>query len=1655
MSKKIVETPRMNWPFMEWNADWQAWQQKFEDLVMMQDSDVFANLEGREKLFKQIPNASIIDDSGTRKLHIASDVILVSRTLNTAVNIDSSSDLVLSQDSVIGAVVTPGAVGPQDTIFEVYSSVDKSPDIRVFGYVDSDLNIIWFNGAKLSYGDSARPIFSFLATGGSDTNRVMVTSADTTPNFLRAKLQSTDSSVVITTATPGGNETVNLSVPGVGTDELVKASAADTTAGYVGDKVRGRAGIKLSVADKGSGDLAIDFEYGDDHTILVERDSSALVSGQRLLAAVAAAKTITPLDIDNRVKIELLPGKYEIASSIVMDTDFIDIVCSSEAQVPHRYNGDYPMRQHMIAAGAVIAWTGTLTALSVTSGDNIFRGLTFKAPSDQLSAISLNCSDTYSVKGARVGFIGCYFNYAGVFFNDGDFGGSIIRCSANTSIGGADDTFKGTAIDVSCSARLFSGNLDSAYLCGCSGGMRSFAGHDTSPATRNIKNSILVNCQSAIYGFASGKIEFSRLLSCVGDRCYWGGTSGIGAELVGCNGSSFQNIGTDEGWDGSLVGCRFVTPSIMAPAASSRHLKVIGSTLLRGNDPYTQVGYYSISALTGGSSGTVTVVGSFLQNAIGPGIKVERSEQRRTNGSPPAEWESDIWLGSMSTDDDNGASLVNALAYAATMEPGGNARSATNRVTIHLESAGYKILGSGSSFELGSDHDFIDIVGNGSAGKENWDNIPYRGDISKPLTRIYVEGDGLSALFTTEDVTNIRFSNIHFDASGDTTGNTACLSMGADSDFKNCVFENCVFEGYRASSNISAVSQASPCVVTSSTSLSLGRYASVYISGVEGMTELTDGMYEAKGIGSSQMELRRVDSSSFTAYTSGGSVEFGGQDVAPCIIFTSGSGVVPAGRWVNCHFVGQIVVNGLAFEGSVVNCSFYGDALTARLKGALVDNCRFADSALASGSPYVDSDTVIKNTKLWGGKGPGVTGIFSPTMIDVEFFGEQGLGVSSVLSAPKMIRVKALSLNHTLHYSAGAYLSQCELYHSTYTPLISNVETARSVSGITQQSSTVTRFTTTVAHGFVEGDRIVFDSFSNSSGGMAELNGQCLTVSNVPSTMTFDVVLHMSSNYTTPYASPYPGYCAKHGIEIYDSKLSIAMDTSVEAGARQPVLQGGHASGYTVKGCRFGYGPVFDAASSTINRIVLVDCSSYDNDLFFPSKYEGRIKVKGEGASSAVERGKQFVDAVRWATKMLPKNRMERDSVSRATVELGPVLYDLGTMDYSSTTHLTFGSGDGYIDIVGVGNVVMPSGDDGFPLRDKVVSPGSVVRAATSTPLFDISAALDLGFYNVSFEDLENDLGSAFVRSTVAGRMVFKDVSMQQKVVTYAITGITQANPAVVTMSGGHSASNGDLVYISGVGGMTELNNRWFRVLSVTGTTFALKDENSAGYSAFTSGGTAALRSSSVVTLATGSKLLADNCYFDGSVSVSGLVDSRVKDCVINGAFVQAGLARSVIDGVKVAGPVFAGSGTIDADSIVKGCLFGVDSIVSSTVIAGRLQDCVGLHNFLCSSGVSTGYILRCEASRNHDSQAMTIGASGVVEDVKVIMKANRGAFTVSASGAKFRRVVVEDEAASAMTAHAIVAASAVNAEVSFSELRLGLGSNVTNLLTTAYNITT
>lgn len=86
---------------------------------------------------------------------------------------------------------------------------------------------------------------------------------------------------------------------------------------------------------------------------------------------------------------------------------------------------------------------------------------------------------------------------------------------------------------------------------------------------------------------------------------------------------------------------------------------------------------------------------------------------------------------------------------------------------------------------------------------------------------------------------------------------------------------------------------------------------------------------------------------------------------------------------------------------------------------------------------------------------------------------------------------------------------------------------------------------------------------------------------------------------------------------------------------------------------------------------------------------------------------------------------------------------------------------------------------------------------------------------------------------------------------TKTISGITQANPAVVTTSSAHGFTTGQTVEITGVIGMTEVNNRLFTITVLTTNTFELDGEDSTGHTAYSSGGSVE-RQNSIQTVGSG-----------------------------------------------------------------------------------------------------------------------------------------------------------------------------------------------------------
>lgn len=119
-------------------------------------------------------------------------------------------------------------------------------------------------------------------------------------------------------------------------------------------------------------------------------------------------------------------------------------------------------------------------------------------------------------------------------------------------------------------------------------------------------------------------------------------------------------------------------------------------------------------------------------------------------------------------------------------------------------------------------------------------------------------------------------------------------------------------------------------------------------------------------------------------------------------------------------------------------------------------------------------------------------------------------------------------------------------------------------------------------------------------------------------------------------------------------------------------------------------------------------------------------------------------------------------------------------------------------------------------------------KSSTQVRLITFQASFSVGYVL--------ELGNGYIRFFYNGSPIVETA--------LAITAATKANPCVITVPG-NSYLVGQWIYVTGVGGMTQLNGKYYSVLAVAGNNVTLGDLNgnninSTGYSTYTSGGTAA-----------------------------------------------------------------------------------------------------------------------------------------------------------------------------------------------------------------------
>jgi Flp pilus assembly protein TadG len=133
-----------------------------------------------------------------------------------------------------------------------------------------------------------------------------------------------------------------------------------------------------------------------------------------------------------------------------------------------------------------------------------------------------------------------------------------------------------------------------------------------------------------------------------------------------------------------------------------------------------------------------------------------------------------------------------------------------------------------------------------------------------------------------------------------------------------------------------------------------------------------------------------------------------------------------------------------------------------------------------------------------------------------------------------------------------------------------------------------------------------------------------------------------------------------------------------------------------------------------------------------------------------------------------------------------------------------------------------------------------IVVQATQTPYYTRMAIIpySIGVNMGSYAD--GARGAATGSRSITGASWAKAAGV-------GINGITRASPGVVTTASAHGLVTGDYVWISGVSGMTQVNNRAYRAVRITNTTFSMQSWNGSswvavnttsgnGYSAYSSG---------------------------------------------------------------------------------------------------------------------------------------------------------------------------------------------------------------------------
>src|SRR5574340_267754 len=186
-----------------------------------------------------------------------------------------------------------------------------------------------------------------------------------------------------------------------------------------------------------------------------------------------------------------------------------------------------------------------------------------------------------------------------------------------------------------------------------------------------------------------------------------------------------------------------------------------------------------------------------------------------------------------------------------------------------------------------------------------------------------------------------------------------------------------------------------------------------------------------------------------------------------------------------------------------------------------------------------------------------------------------------------------------------------------------------------------------------------------------------------------------------------------------------------------------------------------------------------------------------------------------------------------------------------------------------------------------------------------------------------------------------------------AIAGITQANPGVLNIVA-HGYTTGQETYLAGIGGMTALNGRFYKIVVIDANHISLTDLagvaiNTTAMAAFTAGGTSARVYEIVSPYATADLF---DLHFTQSHDVLTIVDTTYQQRELR----RLGATNWVFSALAFAPTIAAPAGTTAVATVAVGA--STDYFYASTAIAsGTLEESyaspssAAAHNLLTTAG--------------------------------------------------------------------------------------------------------